>query len=103
MMCCYKKKPRMGLGKLMVTLFAILGVAAAAYAILKLIKKLCHFCKGKKPCACGDGFSGLDLTLGEKEPPLGCCCVTEDSNDLRSENNAVVNSENRMLNIENEA
>ncbi len=101
-MYCYKKKPSMSLGKLVLWMLAAIGAAASAFAVFKFAKK--HlFCRcGKK----GKGglqdmdFSDLDLGLDDS---CGCCSVVEDSNDMKSEDNAVVNSENRMLNIENDA
>jgi hypothetical protein len=49
-------------------------------------------------------FPNFDLELDEMDVHggCGCCHVVEEDNDQRSCGNAVVNSENRMLNIENE-
>ncbi len=98
----YKKKSSMGVGKLLLWLFAAIGAAASAFAIFKFAKKhlFCR-CKKNKMGTQGLDFPDFDLTLDEKNVKGGCCSVAEGDNDLRSEANAVVNSENRMLNIEN--
>ena len=99
-----KKKSSMGMGKLLLWLLAVLGAAASAFALFKFAKKhlFCHCGKHKKDHR-GPDFPDFDLTLDENNVKGGCCSVVEDDDDLRSEDNAVVNSENRMLNIENGA
>lgn len=94
----------MGIGKLLLWLFAAIGAATSALAIFKFAKKhlFCR-CGKNKMGSQGLDFPDFDLTLDEKNVKGGCCSVVEDNNDLRSEDNAVVNSENRMLNIENSA
>ncbi|MBQ7381134.1 MAG: hypothetical protein IJW69_03525 [Clostridia bacterium] len=98
-MCFCKKKSGMTLGKLMILVLAAIGAAASVLAAMKVIKKhLCRCGKGKKGQeSC---LSDLDFCLDDEDVPGGCCTVVQDNNDLRSEDNAVVNSENRMLNIE---
>ncbi|MBO5305629.1 MAG: hypothetical protein J6B12_02590 [Clostridia bacterium] len=98
-MCFCKKKSGMTMGKLILWMLAALGVAAAAFAAIKLVKKhLCRCGKGKK--GQNGCLSDLDFCLDDEDVKGGCCTVVQDDNDLRSEDNAVVNSENRMLNIE---
>lgn len=98
-MCFCKKKPSLTLGKLMLFAFAAFGAAAAVFAMIKFVKKhLCHCGKGKK--GQDNCLSDLDFCLDDEDVKGGCCTIVQDDNDFRSEDNAVVNSENRMLNIE---
>ena len=96
-----KKKSGMNVGKLIGLMLAIFGAVSAVFLVYKCLKK--HM-----PCLCGKGknsgldFPDIDFTLDENNVHGGCCSVVHDDNDQRSRGNAVVNSENRMLNIENE-
>ncbi len=96
-MCCYKKKQSMGMGKIIGMVLAIFGAMAAAFVVFKLLKK--HLgCRCDKDKHDEDWY---DLGLDESLHVCGCQ-VPNDDNDMKSEENGVVNSESRMLNIENE-
>lgn len=87
----YSKKKNCYAGTVL-TLHLLVGAAAAGYL---LWRNRCT-CKKKKP------FPNLDLCfsgLAEKDHDCGCGCrVPDTDNDLRSDENRVVNSENRLIN-----
>ena len=90
MFYCKKKKNPTGV------IFAVLlGAGAAAATGYLLCRHRCK-CKQKKP------FPNLDLCfsgIAEKDHDCGCSCQVPDTdNDLRCNDNVVVNSENRLIN-----
>ena len=100
-----KKKSGLDIGKLMGILLAIFGAATALFLAYKCLKKHFPCLFGKKKQGIGLDFPDIDFMLDENNVhggQGGCTPVVTDNNDQRSVGNAVVNSENRMLNIENE-
>ena len=96
-----KKKAEKGILWWMELIFAIFGAMAAIYFLYKCMKKYMPSMWGKKK-GIGLDFPDLDLTLDEMNVHGGECHVVTEDDDRQSRGNAVVNSENRMLNIENE-
>ena len=90
MLYCKRKKNVAGL--LGIHLLGIGALIAAGYA-------LCHYrCKCKKETSFRDLDPCLDV-MAEKDRDCGCGCQVPDTdNDLRSDENRVVNSENRLIN-----
>lgn len=103
MMFC-KKKSGISIWSVIGFMTAALGIAIGTFALFKCLKK--HFgCFCGKDCSChgmntSDLLSGLDLDPDDGDD-LGCACPVRETNDVASNHNAVVNSENRMVNIEN--
>lgn len=90
-MFCYRKKNNTA-GMIFAVLLGAGAMAAAGYWLCRHSSK----CKRKMP------LPNLDLCfsgMGEKDRDCGCGCrVPDTDNDLRSDENRVVNSENRMIN-----
>ena len=75
----------------------ILGAIGAALALWTLIKKT-RCCLGNKK----DLFPDFDLSFDGEEKDVDFGCIVPDTNDdVRSDENAVVNSENRTINTPN--
>ena len=98
-----KKKSGVDILRVIEIMLAVFGAVSAAVLAYKCLKKHMPCLFGKKKLG-GLDFPNFDLELDEMDVHggCGCCHVVEDDNDQRSRGNAVVNSENRMLNIENE-
>ncbi len=92
MFCC--KKQGVGTGVIVLHLL-VLGVAGAAFAACRIMKK----------CRCGGNktlFSDLGLCFDGEEKDVDFGCIVPDTNnDVRSDENAVVNSEGRTINTPN--
>ena len=97
-----KKKSGVDARKLVGILLALFGAATAVFLAYKCLKKHFPCLFGKEKHGIGLDFPDIDLTLDENNVHGGCCTVAHDDNDQKSRGNAVVNSENRMLNVENE-
>ncbi len=97
-----KKKSGVDVGKLVGILLAVFGAVTALFFAYKCLKKHFPCLFGKEKLGVGLDFPDIDFTLDENNVPGGCCTAVNDDNDQRGSGNAVVNSENRMLNIENE-
>ena len=100
-----KKKSGLEVGKLVGIVLAVFGAMTALFLAYKCLKKHLPRLFGKEKMGIGLDFPDIDFTLDEDNVHgghAGCCTVVHDDNDSRSRGNAVVNSENRMLNIENE-
>ena len=88
----YCKRKKNTAGMIGAVLLGVGALAAAGYA----------FCRYRCKCKKGKPFPNLDLCsfgIGEKDHDCGCGCQVPDTdNDLRSDENRVVNSESRLIN-----